>query len=56
MIVVPPRSYRYPYRILFQDVAKRTSTVCEKKTGIEPEMESTMDEIRLASFGISMIV
>ena len=45
-----------PFRLLFQDVAKRMCMVIEKMTGIEPEMDSTMDEIGLASVGIPVIV
>ncbi len=46
----------YPLCLSFEDVAKRICSVIEKMTGIEPEMDSTMDEIGLASVGIPVIV
>ncbi len=40
----------------FSDVAKRLCSVIESMTGIEPEMDSTLNEIGLASVGIPVIV
>ena len=40
----------------YLDVAATLCNLIEKMTGIEPEMDSTLDEVGLASVGIPVIV
>lgn len=41
---------------LLLDVGETLCGLIEKMTGIEPEMDSTLDEVGLASVGIPVIV
>lgn len=41
---------------LFADIGKALCGFIENMTGIEPEMDSTLDEVGLASVGIPVIV